>query len=249
MRHHYNLIAQDTGPLVRDCPWYDASSIIKGQGLTYGATTKGAVLIDCSAQAADVIGVSNEAKTCSTTDITTGTLVFGKTILNPDAIYLAQYDNAEASDIDVVSCTTTAATLGTCDDDLDGSWLYANSGTGKGDLMYVGAASTTVFTFDTTTALDTAWTSSTDVLLIKKPWKYNDSVGADLSATFDELLSDEDSTGAIAILENYIEASTVAFGPLRPRQHHALSNLDEQNVKFYADIYFTDNAFMASSWT
>lgn len=249
MRHHYNLIAHESGPLVRDCPWYDASSIIKGQALTYGATTKGAVLIDASAQAADVIGVSHEAKTVSTTALTTGTLVFGKTILNPDAIYLCQYDDAQASDVDVVSSTTAAITLGTCDDDLDGSWIYINSGTGQGQLGYVGAASTTVMTLDTTTALGTAPASDSDVLIIKKAWKYNDAVGADLSATFDELLSDEDTTGAIAILENYIEATSVPFGPLRPRQHHALSNLHNHKVKFYADIYFTDNAFMASSWT
>jgi len=35
----------------------------------------------------------------------------------------------------------------------------------------------------------------------------------------------------------------VPFGPLRPRQHHMLSNLNNQGVKFYADIRFIDNIF------
>jgi len=249
MRHHYNLIAQESGPLVRDCPVYDASTIIKGQGLTYGANTRGAVLIDCTAQAADFVGVSNELINASTTDLTTGTIVYAKTILNPDAIYLAECDPAVGSDVDVISGTTTAITLGTCDDDMDGSWIYVNSGTGVGQLGYIGAATTTVMTLDTTTAFGTAPDNTSDVLLIRRPWRAPADGGRDLNATFDKLLSDEDETGAIIVLENYIAAVTIPFAPLRPRQHHALSNLNNRNAKFYSDIQFQDNVFMAGSQT
>ena len=247
MKHHYNLIAQSSGPLVRDCPWYDASSIIEGQALTYGASTVGAVLIDATLAAADFVGVSAEAKTTSTTDLTTGTIVYGKTVLNPDAIYKAQYDATASVDVDVVSSTTAAITLGTCDDDMEGSWIYCNSGTGAGQLGYIGAASTTVMTLDTTSALGTAPDSTTDVLLIRKPWRAAADGGNDLNTTFDMLLSDESATGAIMILENYIEAATIPYGPLRPRQHHALSGLNNVNVKFYADVQFQDNVFMTGS--
>lgn len=249
MRWHYNLIAQESGPLVRDVPVYDASDIIKGQALTYGATTRGAVLIDAAATAADIIAVSNEKVTASTTDLTTGTIVYCKAILNPDAVYLAQYDDTEANDIDVVSATTTAITLGSCDDDLDGSWIYVNSGTGQGQLVFIGAASSTVMTLDTTSAMAVC-ASDSDVILIRKPWKHAGTGGKDLDSTFAKLATDEDETGEIAVLENYIEAATIAHQPLRPGSHHALENLHNQSVKFYSDIYFTDHCLRgASTWT
>ena len=247
MRHHYNLIAEGGGVVVRDIPWYDASTIIKGQALTYGATTLGSCLIDATATAADVAGVSNETVTCSTTAITTGTLVHGKTIINPDAIYLAQCDPTASVDVDVVSATTTAITLGATDDDMDGSWIYCNSGTGIGQLGYIGAASTTVMTLDTTDAFAVAPDATTDVLLIRRPWLAPANGGRDLDTTFSMLLSDEDETGAIMVLENYIEATTIPFGPLRPRQHHALTGLNGVNVKFWSDIQFQDNLFMTGS--
>lgn len=247
MRHHYNLVAQESGPLVRDCPVYDASTIIRGQALTYGANTRGAVLIDSTALAADVAGVANETVTASTTDLTTGTLVFCKTIINPDAIYLASYDMAVANDINVVSGTTTAITLGTCDDDLDGSWIYVNSGTGAGQLGYIGAATTTVMTLDTTDPFGTAPDSTSDVILIRKPWRAAGDGGKDLDSTFSLLLSDEDETGAIMVIENYIESRSNPFTPLRPRQHHNLSSLNNDSIKFHSDINFQDNLFMAGS--
>jgi hypothetical protein len=219
---------------------YDASTIIKGQGLTYGATTVGAVLIDIAALGADFVGVAHETVTASTTALATGTIVYGKTILNPDAVYLCQWDDSATYDVNITSSTTAAVTIGTTDDNMDGGWIYINSGTGAGQLGFIGAASTTVMTLDTTTAFDVAPASDSDCLLIRRPWKFPANSGNDLSATFDELLSDEDCTGEILILENYIVATSVPFGPLRPRQHHALSNLNNCAVKFYSDIYFTD---------
>ena len=247
MRHHYNLIAEGGGVVVRDCPVYDASTIVKGQALTYGASTVGCVLIDATATAADVAGVANETVTASTTALTTGTIVYAKTILNPDAIYLAQYDPSTSADVNVISSTTAATTLGTCDDDLEGSWLYCNSGTGVGQLGFIGAATTTVMTLDTTDPWAVAPDSSTDVLIIRKPWRAPADGGKDLDATFTMLLSDEDETGAIMVLENYIEATTIPFAPLRPRQHHALTGLNNVGVKFWSDIFFKDNLFMIGS--
>ena len=55
------------------------------------------------------------------------------------------------------------------------------------------------------------------------------------------MLSQVQSTGEILALENYIEAATIPFGPLRPRQHHMLTGLNTQAPKFYSDIYFMDS--------
>ena len=241
MKHHYNLIANDSGPVIRDCPVYDASAIIKGQALTDGTTTRGAVLIDALATGVDFVGVSAEAKTCSTTALTTGTLVFAKVILNPDSVYLAQYDPGTTPDMDITSSTTTVVTVATMDDDLDGSWLYINSGKGVGQLAFIGAADATTLTLDTTTAFTTALDSTSDALLIRHPWAVANAGGNDLDATFSMMLSQVQSTGEILALENYIEAATIPFGPLRPRQHHMLTGLNTAGVKFYSDIYFMDS--------
>lgn len=198
---------------------------------------------------ADFAGVLNESISASTA-LATGTLVFGDVTINPDAIYLAQYDSAAANDISVVSSTSTATTLGTCDDNLDGGWLYCNSGTGIGQLGFIGAASTTVMTLDTTTAWTTTPDSTTDVILIRSPFGHNDGAGKDLDSTFTLLATDEDETGEITILENYIESAAVPMGPLRPRQHHMLQNLNSQGVRFYSDIHFADNIFQGlTTWT
>ena len=239
MRHHYNLIANDSGPVIRDCPVY--GTFIKGQSTTYGANTYGAVLIAGAALGANFTGVTAEAKTATSTALTTGTLVFAKVILNPDAVFLAQWDDSTTYDVAITSSSTSVVTVPTMDDDLDGSWVYVNDGTGKGQLGYVGAADTTTLTLDTTAAFGTAPDSTSAILLIRHPWAVANGGGNDLSATFDELLSDEDTTGEILLLENYIEATTVPFGPLRPRQHHGLSNLHNSAVKFYSDIYFMDS--------
>ena len=142
MRYHGDLFGLQN-PVVMDLPVYDASTIIEGQGLTYGATTRGSVLIDCAATGADFFGVSMETVDASTTAITTGTLVFCKVVVDPLALYRAEMSLTDA-DIDVVSSTSTATTIGTTDDDHDGGWLYINSGTGQGQIAFIGAATTTV---------------------------------------------------------------------------------------------------------
>lgn len=246
MRHHYNLIANDSGPVIRDCPVYDASSITKGEILTYGADERGGVLISgAPTTCADIVGVAAETKVASTTVITSGTLVYAKVILNPDAIYLTQWD--PTADCATASATTAAITTAACDDDLDGSWVYLNDGTGIGQLGYVGAADTTVLTLDTTTAFGVRPDSTTTFLLIRRPWKRANSTLQDLDSTGVMLKSALSGGGGYnLILENYIEATTIPFGPLRPRQHHALAGLNNASVKFYSDLYLIDNILLGT---
>lgn len=242
MIHHYNLIAEGANPVVRDCPLDDSGEVIKGEPLTHGATTAGAHLITASvSSAANIVGVCHETITPTSTDLATGTINFAKVIINPDSIWLAQWDDDESADIDVVSSTDTATTTGSNDDDLEGSWIYINSGTGVGQLAFIGEATTTVMTLDTTTAWTTTPDSASDCLIIRKPWLH--AGGVDLSAGGDELDSALTATAEILILENYIGSTKRAFAPLRPRQHHMLEGLNNDNVKFFSDIFFMDNIF------
>ena len=169
--------------------------------------------------------------------------MFAKVLLGANIVWEADYDLTAANDINVSSSTSTATTLGTSDDDLEGSWIYVNSGTGIGQLGYIGAASTTVMTLDTTAAWTTTPDATSDVIIIRHPWRHAGGGGKDLAADFITLLSDEDETGEILVLENYIRAATISDTPLRPRAHHMLQNLNNKQVAFSSKIYFTDNIF------
>jgi len=241
MRWTKSLNGDNSGPVIVDSPVYDASSIVRGEALTYGATTRGGLLITSGSLGGDFIGIALETIAASTTVLTTGTIVYAKVIMDPLAVYEAECDLAAANDVDVVSSTSTAATLGTCDDDLDGSWLYVNSGTGRGQLVFIGEATTTVMTLDTTTAFSTTPDSSTDVVIIRKPWRWAADGGRDLNAAGTLAANDEDETGQYLVLENYIETSSRPRAQLRPRLHHMLTNLHNDNVRFFTWLYPTDH--------
>jgi hypothetical protein len=219
---------------------YAASGLVAGEPLIAIAGANQCCLqAPSGATIPDFVGVLANTPTSQATALTTGTLYFGSVILNPDAIYIAEYDKS-LTDIDVVSSTSAATTLGTSDDNMDGGWLYVNSGTGVGQLAFIGAASTTVMTLDTTAAWTTTPDSSSDVILIRPPFALN----VDLNSTdYSTIQTDEDCTGLVMPLENYIESATIPFGPMRPRQHHMKTGLNNDGVKFYTDIRFIDNIF------
>ena len=241
MRYHYSTVQAE--PLVKDL-WAGAT-VIAGQPVAIALGANGALVTDAAAVPIDVVGVTLEAATTST--LSTGTIVGVKAIVNPDAVFLAQQDTAAANDVDVVSSTTAAVTVGASDDNLDGGWVYVNTGTGAGQLGFIGAASTTVLTLDTTAAFATAPASDSDVVIIRPKW---DIVGGrDLDSTLALLATDEDETGDVLVLENYIQSSTIPFEPLEPRKHHNLSGLNATgiNIKFFSDIHFQDHVLLVNT--
>ena len=244
MRWHYNLVHQSGGALVRDMVVYD-SGLVAGQAVSLIAGANQCALQDPSgATLPDIVGVTCNAPSASTA-IASGTLYFAKTIMNPDAVYLAEYDMTTTADIDVISSTATATTLGACDDNLDGGWLYVNTGTGAGQLAFIGAANAvSVMTLDTTAPWDVTPDATSDVILVRPPFAKN----KDLEATWTKLASDEDETGLMIVLENYIQAQSVAWGPLRPRQHHMLTNLSSAGLKLMSDVMFEDNVLWTKTW-
>ena len=241
MQWNHSLNGDNSGPIVRDMPLFDASDIAEGEALTYGADVRGALLITSGALGADFVGVAQETITASTTDLTTGTIIYGKVIIDPLGVYRVEYDLAAANDIDVVSSTSTATTLGTSDDDLEGSWLFVNSGTGVGQLAFIGAASTTVMTLDTSAAWTVTPDSGSDVILIRKPLRFAANSGKDLNAAGILAASDEDETGEYLVMENYLESRLHSSQPLRPDKDHMRQDLDSADVRFYTDLYPTDH--------
>lgn len=241
MRWAYNLHGSSDGPLIRDFAVTDAGNIVDGEALAFAAEPNGTLLASSGPLGANFVGMSTETIDASTTALTTGTLVFAKVVIEPLAVYSADYDLAEANDIDVSSATTTAVTIGTADDNLDGSWIYVNSGTGAGQLAFVGAATTTVLTLDTTTAFSTAPDATSDIVLVRK--RGLPTGGKDLNAAGTLLATDEDETGAYAVIQNYIETSTISRHPLEPRTDHLRTGLSNSDLILSSDIYPLDHAF------
>ena len=225
-------------PIIRDVPLYDASSILDGEALTYGATTRGSLLISSANTGVDFAGVAQETIVASTTDLTAGVIVYGKACIQPDAIYKTLYDDAAANDVDVVSSTSTATTLGATDDDMDGGWMYVNSGTGVGQLAYIGAASTTVMTLSTQAAWTVTPDSTSDVLLIRRLWRAPADSGINLDSTGRFIDSGEAATGRLMAIENYIASQKhPEWTHLRPSEHHMLTGLQNNTVRFAADLF------------
>lgn len=245
MKWAYSLNCDNAGPILVE-EAMTTGTIQPGAGLTYGTTTNGSTLTPVTVTTgADFVGIFNgDVATAFTTTMTTGTLDFGEVLIDPFGVYRTQYDMDEDNDIDVSSSTTTAITIGSADDDLDGSWVYVNSGTGEGQLVFIGAATTTVLTLDTTDPFATAPDSTSDIILIRRKWRFSANSGKDLATGAALAATDEDETGEFLTLEHWIQGGRgVALEPLRPRRHHAIANLHTVpgGVRFYADLYPLDH--------
>jgi len=243
MRWHYNLVNQGGGPLVRDCDIYAASGLVAGEAMIGIMGANGNLLqAPSGATIPDFVGLLLETPTSQASVNTSGTLYQAKVCLNPDAIYIAEHETTDKYDI--TSSTSTIVTVPTIDDNTDGSWGYITAGTGIGQLFYVGAADTTTLTLDTTQAFTVTPDSTSDMIHIRSRWAHQD-----LDSTYCNAKTIAATTALNIVLDQYIQSTYVPFGPLRPRQHHMLTGLNTQAVKFYSDLYFVANIFnQSASW-
>ena len=161
-------ICMDYQEGIMTLPIYNASLITKGQGLIWGNDGVGALggsrsLINTAAYGADIFAVAQEGRTALVASNCQTPLMYQATvrILNNPNIFKIYYDLSTSTDLDVSSSTSTIITVAACDDNLDGSWVYLNSGTGAGQLRYVKAADATTLTVNT--AFTTTPDSTTDL--------------------------------------------------------------------------------------
>ena len=233
------------GALV-DLPIYDATSLARGQSLIWGqeGSSTGSLnaLVDSAAVPIDIFGVLAETPTTTTTNYSTPivhkALVQLATMMPVWRIY---WDNDAANDIDVTSSTSTVLSHASGDDNLDGCWVYINSGTGAGQLRFVTAANATTKTVNT--AFTTTPDSTSDFLLIRGQGL--PTGGQDLDGTFSLLASAVSATGQLLILKNWIQ------GPPGTQELdvtlHELDNLNARSTRFYSDVCFLDRAFSTQS--
>lgn len=242
MKYLYTL--DGSKEIIRDYPIYGAGvDVVEGAVVIRGATpgTNGGMAIVGTGALTDVIGVLNELQDYSASGeaLIAGTsYVRRKVIINPFAVYRAEYDTAD--DADVASTSTTTVTITSLEDNIDGGWLLGDDGSGAygtgttGSLLQFLTASASG---SATTKTASGWTSANDVIkvlpLFHQLVKINtaaDKLGTDAAA----------GSGRAVIIDNWISADGLPLQELDPTKHSGLTLF---NPKVYSDIRFLDHAF------
>lgn len=241
-------ICMDFPEGVMKLPIYDASALVRGQGLKWGAeasATGNKALIDIGDTAADIFAILQETPTSVVTNVQTPVVYQAAVRLvgNP-TLYKIYTDMTTSTDLDVASSTSTILTVAACDDNLDGSWIYINSGTGAGQLRYIKAADTTTLTVNT--AFTVTPDSTSDFILIRFAGLQAASAGLKMNSTFDKILStlDEDATASIYAIKNFVQ------GPMGTKELDITANpdletdgLNTRGVRFYSICVITDGIY------
>jgi hypothetical protein len=275
MIFHYDLSQAE--PIVRDMPVYGTSDILRGALLSREGAISTAEnnfgLQLCSATVMDdVVGVAeefydydkhiNNAGVNGVTAVATGVTNYIKVIINPMAVYLAEWSQAAANDVvnTVASSTgkTTTGTFTSPGDDVEGDWVYyTNVGStagGAGNLYQIGAASTTEWT--ATTSFDddmkATTTSDTYIKLLHPVFATVAGGSMSLSAAAGEInthvLGNDvvgDDTGPAIVLQNYVTDKAHSLEPLRVERHSG-KNFDAATCHLYCDFYPLDHLLRTS---
>jgi len=234
-----------------ELPIYDASLLTVGQGLKWGQDASGTgtytALVDVADTAADIFAVAQEGRTALVaTHLGTPLLYQAKVhMVDNPKVFKAYYDMAAANDLSVASSTSTVITVAACDDNLDGSWVYINSGTGVGQLRYVKAADATTLTVNT--AFTTTPDSTSDFILIRPQGLPEGGVALD--STFSKIKSvlDETTSQKILVLKNFVEGPMgTKVLDITANSHLETDGLNGRGVRFFSHIIFIDTLSAAT---
>lgn len=237
-------VAQEYNEGLIKLPIYNASSLTKGQGLKWGSdgssTGSYNALVTITNTSENIFAVLAEAPANVGTNRNTPIIYQAICRLTDNLkIFRVYYDLSTSTDLDVASSTSTILTTANHDDNLDGSWIYINSGTGAGQLRYVKAADTTTLTVNT--AFTTTPDSTSDFILIRNEGLATD--GNILNSTFDKLLSVllTSSAQQMLILKNFVEGPTGNMElDITENSHLEMDNLNTRGVRFYSLVVFLD---------
>ena len=194
----------------------------------------------CQARSSDLVNHKENARFYSINsdglpdkDASTG-FNFMPVIANPEATYMAFYDQSDA-----VSFTHaengTAITITSIEDHLDGGWIYTTDGadadaTYVGELRYITADDGTDLTVDSTLQVDT---SSDFIKLV--PWSHR-FVGLNAEATGITSAAAASSTVFLEVIENYGRWRQAPTHKLRYWNDKGLSGLGGKIAIFEAEI-------------
>ncbi len=241
-------ISMDYNEGIMAFPIYSSgSTLAKGQGLIWGvdgSNTSTCALITCAATAADIFAILIDAPTSQASNVQTPIIYQARCrIVNNPSIIKAYYEMSTSYDLDITSSTSTIITHATSDDNLDGSWVYINAGTGIGQLRYVVGANTTTKTVNT--AFTTTPDSTSAMIIIRNVGL--PTAGIDLNSTFDKIVPKlQGGSGQNFVLKNFVQ------GPMGIKELDITLNpdlecdgLNSRGVRFFSLIVMGDTKLAA----
>lgn len=271
MKWSYDMAGAE--PIIKDELIYDATSITQGEILMLGTTAfasaadAGVALVSATPDTVGAnagvgaVGICLETKTTAGSpagsaptdtvsvatahNVTTALKCYGKTIINPFAVYRAEMLTSSAAAVGASGTASKVTITGIAASTCDGCWVYfqASAGPARGQLRMITASATAGSALLDTTNVATP-TNADTVLLIgqrnRVPHNLSgggDTVGAGYTIT--------QTVGFAAtnfrIMENYIDRGQ-GMEILRYNVHRQISGLP-QTTKFYQDIVMIDHAF------
>jgi len=278
MKWHYDLCQAE--PIIRDIPVQGAADIQKGAVVSRegaittalnnmgGTNTNPATIDDVIGVAAELYDYSAHISSNGTNAATvagTGVTNYIKVIINPTAIWLAEWsqhaDNDAVNGVASADGTMLSGTYTSPGDDCEGTWAYVtdegSTSGGAGNLFQIGLASTTEW-LAVTAPGPTGWASDmkannvadTYIHIINPYQAFVAGGSINLSAAAGEVgtkLAGNDlvmtDTGAAVVLENYVSDKNTPMEPLKAERNSG-RNYDAATCKIQADIQLMDHILL-----
>lgn len=191
-----------------------------------------AAVVAAGSSLADILGVLEDGVP-ATPDSAPGTVnLRAKCLVNPLAVYMAEYDQGAALTASSSSGTTVTVSGLVA---VAGMWIYVVAGTGIGQLIYVATGGSGSFTAGVapSPALDNTST-------VIKVLQQHSEIGA-LSADGTKLTTAAAApTGAVRTVGNFIWAPSMSETELDPVLHNGIT---VPSAKLFSAILFTDHAY------
>lgn len=269
---HFSYDLTQAEPIVRDVVVGGTSDILYGAVVARDGAITTALNRFCVQNATatvidDVVGVANEFYDYSVhlsstganaaTAAATGVSNYIKIIINPMAIWMAEYSqHADDDTVNTSADSTGKVITATFTTDREGDWCYitdvGSTTGGAGNLFMIGASTSTTSVTACTTYDDWLKGSNTSdtFIVISRPFQPLVAGGSlDLSAAADPWTGTSikgvpaSGTGAILVLENYIQDKATPIEPLRVERHSG-HNFHAGTVRLFADIQLMDHLML-----
>jgi len=282
VKFHYDL--SNAEPIIRDEVVSGTSDILRGAvvsregaitstGNRFGLqNTNPATLDNVVGVAAEFYdysvhfsGVDNPSEnglgtgTNAATAAATGVSNYVKMIINPLAVWLAEYSqHADDDTVNTAADTTGKVTTATFTTDREGDWIYVtdvgSTTGGAGNLSQIGAStSTTSVTACTSYDDNMAGTNTSDTfIVISNAYTCLAAGGSlDLSAASGNVGTHlkgvaATGTGAILVLQNFISDGANPPAPLKVERHSG-NTFAAATTKLYADIQLMDHLLLGGT--
>ena len=231
------------GPLVEDWAVYgNGAAMLKGavviRGTTLGTNLNYAIL--GTGALVDVIGVLHEPHALVAAGVDTNVdgsaFTQRKIIVDPFALFRARFDPADTMVVASVGSTTTV-TVTSGETNLGGGWLYGIGGTGIGRLALINTddGSGEYTTVD-------AHGFAVDDTLIKIVPKWHQLIKISTNAT---MIGTDAAAGAgrVTVRDLWMESDSIPLRRLDPLVDSGRTGLNTDNVRFFADIVFSNHVF------